>query len=530
MDWPPASRKFSLWEGIEMRQRSDASLWVCKLLLTAVVSIFLVTALTAQTDITGFWVFRVPTGDGNLRESFFDLKQNGETVTGKALLGSREVPISEGTFGNSALHFVLAFGNPPQSRRVVYDGAIEGDKISLTSQSPGRDPVKGTLERSKPEAALPPARLPLPELHDVVDNGLARTPPMGWNSWNKFAGKIDDGSVRGMADAMASSGMKKAGYIYVNIDDTWEGPRDSNGNMTTNRKFPDMKALADYVHSKGLKIGIYSSPGPKTCAGYEGSYGHEEQDAHTFAEWGIDYVKYDWCSAFRIYSDSEMRGVYQKMGDALRESGRPVVYSLCQYGKNDVWKWGKLVGGNLWRTIGDIQDNALSMLSNAEAEVDLAPWAEPGHWNDPDMLEIGNGGMSADEYRTHMTFWSILAAPLIAGNDLRNMIPETRAILTNSEVIAIDQDVLGKQGQRAQRRGNIEIWTRPLAGGAVALAIFNLGVTDTSVTVGWQDFGISNAKSVRDPWARRDLPAAVVGYSGTIKGHGAELLRLETGR
>jgi alpha-galactosidase len=291
-----------------------------------------------------------------------------------------------------------------------------------------------------------------------------------------------------------------------------------------------MKALADYVHAKGLKIGIYSSPGPKTCAGYEGSYGHEEQDAHTFAEWGIDFVKYDWCSAFRIYSDSEMRAVYQKMGDALRESGRPMVYSLCQYGKNDVWKWGKLVGGNLWRTTGDIEDNAHSMFSNAEAEVDLAPWAEPGHWNDPDMLEIGNGGMSADEYRTHMTFWSILAAPLIAGNDLRNMTPETRAILTNSEVIAINQDVLGRQGHRVQKHGNIEIWTRPLAGGAVALAIFNLGVPDTSVTVGWQALGISNMRSVRDPWARHDLPAAMAEYSGTIKSHGAELLRLETGR
>ena len=204
--------------------------------------------------------------------------------------------------------------------------------------------------------ALPP-RLPLPALHDVPDNGLARTPPMGWNSWNKFARKIDDISVRGMADAMVASGMRDAGYTYINIDDTWEGPRDAQGNITGNLKFPNMKGLADYVHSKGLKIGIYSSPGPKTCGGYEGSFGHEEQDAKTYAAWGFDYLKYDWCSAGRIYKDSDMRAVYQKMGDALLATGRPIVFSLCQYGDDDVWKWGAKVGGNLWRTTGDINDS-----------------------------------------------------------------------------------------------------------------------------------------------------------------------------
>src|ERR1035438_8344031 len=192
---------------------------------------------------------------------------------------------------------------------------------------------------------MPPAPLPLPALRDLPDNGLARTPAMGWNSWNKFAGRVDDAAVRGMADAMVSSGMSKAGYTYINIDDTWELGRDAKGNITSNKKFPDMKALADYVHSKGLKIGIYSSPGPKTCAGYEASYGHEEQDAKTFAGWGIDYLKYDWCSAGSIYKNDALQPVYQKMGDALRATGRPMVYSLCEYGMGSVEKWGANVSG-----------------------------------------------------------------------------------------------------------------------------------------------------------------------------------------
>ena len=271
--------------------------------------------VAAQTDLTGFWILRVPTGDGNYRESFFDLKQAGEKVTGKVLMGSREAPISDGTFSNGKLHLVVTLRFQDQERSMNYDGTMDGGKISMTVQFPGRDPMLGIAERSTPAAALPPLRLPLPALHDVPDNGPARTPPMGWNSWNKFAGKVDDAAVRGMADAMAATGMKDVGYTYINIDDTWEGPRDAQGNITTNRKFPDMKALADYVHSKGLKIGIYSSPGPKTCAGYEGSYGHEDQDAKTYAAWGFDYLKYDWCSAGRIYKDS-------RYASRLPENGR----------------------------------------------------------------------------------------------------------------------------------------------------------------------------------------------------------------
>src|SRR5258707_855744 len=260
------------------------------------------------------------------------------------------------------------------------------------------------------------------------------------------AGRVTAEDVRAMADAMAGNGMKAAGYIYVNIDDTWEAERDSKGNIQTNKKFPDMKALADYVHGKGLKLGIYSSPGPNTCAGYEGSYGHEDQDARTYAAWGIDYLKYDWCGARNLYTDEEMQPVYQKMGDALLATGRPIVYSLCQYGRMDVWKWGPDVGGNLWRTTGDIRDAWDSMTKIGFGQKDLAPYARVGHWNDPDMLEIGNGGMTDAEYRTHMSLWAILAAPLLAGDDPGGMYPPTPQVPEKAGGVSADQECAGHQG------------------------------------------------------------------------------------
>jgi alpha-galactosidase len=320
--------------------------------------------------------------------------------------------------------------------------------------------------------------------------------------------------------------MKAAGYVYVNIDDTWEGYRDAQGNITSNKKFPDMKALADYVHSKGLKLGIYSSPGPNTCAGYEGSYGHEEQDAKTFAQWGIDYLKYDWCGARTLYTDEEMPAVYQKMGDALLKTGRPIVYSLCQYGRLDVWKWGPDVGGNLWRTTGDIRDTWDSMTNIGFRQNELAAYAKPGHWNDPDMLEIGNGGMTDDEYRTHLSLWAMLAAPLLAGNDLRSMPKSTLDILTNAEVIAIDQDKLGQQGKQAWKSGDQEIWTRTLAGGAVALAAFNRGKESTSVTLKWAELGVPKAKTVRDLWLHKETSTTGPEYVVSVPPHGVVLLRV----
>ena len=455
--------------------RSGRRLAASGALLAFFLLLFRPLPLVAQVDLTGFWVLRIPTGDGNYRETFLDLKQSGENVTGKILPGYREFPITEGTFSAGKLHLVVASRFGGQERRVTYEGSVADGKISMTVNFPGREPLAGVAERTTPEAALPPPRLPLPSLHDVPDNGLARTPPMGWNSWNKFAGKVDDAVVRGVADAIVDTGMKDAGYIYINIDDTWQGQRDSQGNITANRKFPDMKALAEYVHSKGLKIGIYSGPGPKTCAGYEGSYGHEEQDAKTFADWGFDYLKYDWCSAERIYKDEDMQAVYQKMGDALLKAGRPIVYSLCQYGRADVWTWGTKVGGNLWRTTGDISDHWKSMEEIGFRQFAIAPYARPGHWNDPDMLEVGNGGMSNDEYRTHMILWSLLAAPLLAGNDLRTMSAETKAILMNREVIAIDQDPDAKPVKKILEQGSTVIAARPLSDNSVAVGMFNRG-------------------------------------------------------
>lgn len=337
-------------------------------------------------------------------------------------------------------------------------------------------------------------------------------------------GRVNDEVVRAVADAMARNGMKDAGYVYVNIDDTWEAERDAKGNIQTNKKFPDMKALADYVHGKGLKLGIYSSPGPNTCAGYEGTYGHEEQDARTWAAWGIDYLKYDWCGARNIYTDADMQAVYQKMGDALLATGRPIVYSLCQYGRADVWKWGPEVGGNLWRTTGDIRDSWDSMARIGFGQDELAPWAKPGHWNDPDMLEIGNGGMSDTEYRTHMTLWSMLASPLMAGNDLRDVPPSILEILTNREVIAIDQDKAGKQGKRVSKAGDQEIWVRELDGGDRAVAFFNRGAEAATLAVNWADLGVKKTPvHARDLWSRRD---AELGADVPIPGHGVVFVRL----
>ncbi len=492
------------------------------------------TASGAPASVTGFWVFRIPTGDGNFRELFFDFKQGGDVVTGKVIQGSRETPISDGTFRDGKLHFVVnvRYGNPPQQRQVIYDGIAQGQNFELTSQFTGRNPITGTLEPSKPEAALPPAPLPLPALHDVRDNGLVRTPPMGWNSWNKFAGKIDDATVRAIADAMVSSGMKDAGYVYINIDDTWEGPRDAQGNITSNRKFPDMKALADYVHSKGLKIGIYSSPGPKTCAGYEGSFGHEEQDAKQYAAWGFDYLKYDWCSAERIYKDTEMQAVYQKMGDALLNAGRPIVYSLCQYGRDEVWKWGAKVGGNLWRTTGDISDHWKSMERIGFRQFDIAPYIQPGHWNDPDMLEIGNGGMTGDEYRTHMSLWAMLAAPLLAGNDLRDMSDETKSILMNREVIAIDQDPDGKPLTQISEPGaTAVVLSRPLHDGSIAIGLFNRADQQQPVSINWSSVNLAGKKlRGRDLWKHADVTISGDTYTATVPAHGVVMLKVSAAK
>ena len=360
---------------------------------------------------------------------------------------------------------------------------------------------------------------------------LAATPPMGWNSWNHFAGRVTDKDIRDSADQIVSTGMRDAGYLYVNIDDTWEAGRDPQGNILTNEKFPDMKALADYVHSKGLKIGIYSSPGPKTCAGFEGSYQHEEQDAKTYAAWGIDYLKYDLCSYHDLMDKQAgkdqnkayamMRAAYTKMDNALKATGRPIVFSLCQYGWDSVWTWGPSVDGNLWRTTGDISDSYSRMAEIGFSQAGLSKYAAPGHWNDPDMLEVGNGKMTTDEYTTHMTLWAILAAPLLAGNDLTKMSAADKAILTNKDVIAIDQDALGKQGDRVSAVGPYEVWSKPLKDGSVAVALFNRGEDTAAIALpAASAIGLKRINTVRDIWS----PADTTRGPWLVSGHSAELL------
>ncbi len=513
--------KANRWLGWKVR-RSQTQIFLA-------VALFFLGALPAlaQTDLTGYWVLRVPTGDGNYRQTFFDLHQSGEKITGRLVRNDRAMSITEGTFSDGKLHLVLTRHDQNQERTLTYEGTMQGDKIAMTMQLPGRPPITGVAERTTAQALAPPPRLPLPELHDVPDNGLARTPPMGWNSWNKFAGRINDATVREIADAMVSSGMRDAGYIYVNIDDTWEGPRDAQGNITGNLKFPNMKALADYVHSNGLKIGLYSSPGPETCAGYEGSYGHEEQDAKTYAAWGFDYLKYDWCSAGHIYTKSDLRPVYQKMGDALLASGRPIVFSLCEYGMGDVWQWGAKVGASDWRTTGDINDTWKRMAEIGFSQFDIAPYAQIGHWNDPDMLEIGNGGMTADEYRTHMSLWSLLAAPLLAGNDLRSMSDETKSILMNTEVIAIDQDPEAKPVKKISEQGPLVIAARPLKDKTWAVGLFNRGDAATKMSVAWADLGLHGKLKVRDLWAHKDLGTVANQFSAEVPRHGVVLILLK---
>lgn len=368
---------------------------------------------------------------------------------------------------------------------------------------------------------------------------LAATPPMGWNSWNWFAGKATDKDIRQAADLIVSSGMRDAGYVYVNIDDTWQGERDANGVLHANEKFPDMKALADYVHSKGLKLGIYSSPGPQTCARFAGSYGHEQQDADLYASWGIDFLKYDLCSYGRVMheaapgdklkQDEMMRAAYVKMHEALLKTGRPMVFSLCQYGDDAVWQWGTQVGGNMWRTTGDINPNfdRISLIGREQAG--LSKYAGPGHWNDPDMLEVGNGKLTLDENRTHMGMWAMLAAPLLAGNNLSLLTPDIGTILTNREIIAIDQDKLGREAGRIFAEGPVEIWARPLANGDVALAVFNFSDDETflrGISLHLKEAGAGNGWKARDVWADKDLGSINDDHSFTLQPHASLVLRL----
>ncbi len=380
--------------------------------------------------------------------------------------------------------------------------------------------------------------LPTRSFGQIERNSLAQTPPMGWNSWNKFQCNVSAELIKTVADAIATNGMKDAGYEYVVIDDCWQVKRDAVGNIVADpERFPDgIKGVADYVHSKGLKFGVYSDAGTKTCAGRPASQGHEYQDALMYASWGVDYLKYDWC-----HTDTRnAQEAYTTMSNALLSTGRPIVFSMCEWGSNKPWLWGKGIG-NLWRTTGDIGDHfkgggkfpdggccELGMVDILDLQVGLESFSGPGHWNDPDMLEVGNGGMTTPEYRAHFSFWAMLAAPLMSGNDVRSMSADTKEILANKEVIAIDQDALGRQGRRIKKEGDLEVWGRPLRDGGRALIFFNRGAGDGEIGVTWEEIaypGHLSAK-VRDLWEHKELGSFTGSYKAKVAPHSVVMVKL----
>lgn len=373
-------------------------------------------------------------------------------------------------------------------------------------------------------------------------DALALTPPMGWNSWNVWGPAVDDAKVRAAAEWLERSGLAAHGFQYIVIDDAWEGSRSANGEIQPNEKFPDMRALADAVHARGLKLGIYSSPGPKTCEGFEGSWQHEASDAAMYARWGIDFLKYDWCSyedIAPVHTLAELQKPYFVMRDALRSVDRDIVYSLCQYGYGDVWQWGADVGGNLWRSSGDLLDNWSNLESVGFRQAGREIWTRPGHWNDTDMLVVGNVGwgpnlhptrLAPNEQMLHLALWALQAAPLFIGADLTALDPFTLALLTNDEVLDVDQDPLGRAASRIWKQERLEIWARPLSDGTMAVGFFNRGLAPNKVTARWSQLGLNGRQPVRDLWQRRELGSFADSFSATVPRHGVVFVKIGTPR
>lgn len=449
--------------------------------------------------------------------------------------------------GNDFIYRIPATGERPMKFSVK--GLPKGLSLNKsTGVITGKTPAEGryetviTAKNSKGEASR--------NFTIVAGKQIALTPPLGWNSWNCFACAIDQEKVMAAADAMEKSGLADYGWSYINIDDCWMiesesedpilggAPRDEKGNMKTNKKFPDVKALTDYVHSRGLKIGIYSGPGPRTCAGYTACYQHEEADAKQFAEWGFDYLKYDWCDYERIAKDHslpELKKPYLVMREALDKAGRDIVYSLCQYGMGDVWRWGAEVGGNCWRTTGDITDNWSSVESIGFSQSGLEYFSGPGHWNDPDMLVVGKVGwgpalhptnLTPNEQYTHISLWALLASPLLIGCDMTQLDDFTFSLLTNNEVLDINQDPLGMQAGRISKNGNIEIWAKNLEDGSKAVGIFNRGMKQESAVMKRSDLGMNGNYTIRDVWKQEDLGPLTDSYTTVVPSHGVKLLRI----
>jgi hypothetical protein len=380
------------------------------------------------------------------------------------------------------------------------------------------------------------------DLKIICGDRICLTPPMGWNSWNCWGLSVSEEHVKSSVDAYISKGLIDHGWTYINIDDGWELTHEdftsTEKRMLTNDKFPDMKRLSDYIHSKGLKFGIYSSPGPKTCGGYEGSFGYEKNDANTFAEWGVDYLKYDWCSYTWVRTPSEFENLkppYILMGKYLKECKRDIVYSLCQYGMGEVWKWGDEVGGNCWRTTGDIMDTWSSMSSIGFDQGKCSPYAKPGNWNDPDMLVVGKVGwgpnlhntrLTANEQYTHISLWCLLSAPLLIGCDLAQLDEFTLGLLCNDEVIDINQDPLGRQAIQAVAGNDYEIWVKELEDGSKAVGLFNKSELPIKITLNWNDAKVQGSQMIRDLWRQKELGKFSGKFETTVARHGVVLIKL----
>jgi alpha-galactosidase len=511
-------------------------------------------------DLIGVWIIQPPSPPGVVALTTVTFRSGGDGIIGEFKLFGYEdagVNISDINMAGDLFSFKVSslsslwkgrFDNKNELQMELFAVDKNNEVFPVTTRIFRRS---SSAELSALRANLPKTltfrKVSLPPLRNLTWNGLARTPPMGWSSWNQFMENINETVVRETADALVSSGLRDVGYTLVEVDDGWQGRRDDKGVLHSNSKFPDMRALIDYVHSKGLQFGIYTTPGPISCAGYVGSHGYENEDAQTFARWGVDFVMNDACSATSIYhTTEELQALHQKMAEALRATGRPIMYKVHDVFNTsnlnisdafvpDSKSWGRKVGANLWRTGDDlfIGDRWKSVSSRFERHGQPEN-SGPGGWNDADNLVIGLGGatreysgLTREESRTHMTLWSMLASPLILGNDIRSMSDDVKAILLNKEVITVDQDALGKQGQRAWCIGSTEIWIKPLSDGSAAVAAFNRADEAVQTSVNWGDLHLRADQTVRDLWQHTDLGRRHGSYSALLPAHGSLLLRVQ---
>ncbi|MBN1795891.1 MAG: NPCBM/NEW2 domain-containing protein [Sedimentisphaerales bacterium] len=462
-------------------------------------------------------------------------------ITGPKVFGARP--------GNPFLFTVTATGQRPMKFKIkgLPKGLkldSESGRITGTAKKRGEYKTTVTAQNSLGKAKR--------ELRIVIGDTICLTPPMGWNSWNCWACSVTEKNVRDTAEAMVASGLINHGFSYINIDDCWMrkadsndaaiGPpvRDETGMLLTNDRFGDMKALTDYIHSLGLKAGVCISPGPTTCAGYVGSWQHEEQDAKYFAEMGFDYLKYDWCGYSKVSGNEKLEDLqrpYILMGQILEESGRDIVYSLCQYGMGNVWEWGEAVGGNCWRTTGDIVDNWGSMSGIGFSQADHWPYAKLGSWNDPDMLVVGKVGwgpnlhdsrLTADEQYTHISLWCLLSAPLLIGCPIEQLDDFTMNLLTNDEVLEVNQDPLGRQAKRIVKTDDVQVWYKDMEDGSKAIGLFNVNDYDEkTIGVKFEDLGLKGeSHRVRDLWRQKDLGEFDGLFNAEVPVHGVKLIRV----